>query len=209
MNTKYVLFIFGMILMTSQLNASSLSPGAEEENANKLADEAELLNELIEEKGDHQLNDKQDKPQQSQSSDSQRVSEILRLAPKNLIDPFLKKLLRSYQYSLEAAAQTPYGDSNSDESSIENTDADIENDFRHQIDEISKRSSQNLTKKDVRRHQVSRWDIGYGKRASSGKSKAFMDAMYGKRSNVATGQKQLPKTSFGRRQQWDLQYGRK
>jgi hypothetical protein len=58
--------------------------------------------------------------------------------------------------------------------------------------------------KNIRRQQAARWDIGFGKRASgpnSLKSKMFMDALYGKRSGM--------KHSFGRKQQWDIQYGKK
>ncbi|CAF0716015.1 unnamed protein product [Brachionus calyciflorus] len=60
--------------------------------------------------------------------------------------------------------------------------------------------------KDFRRQQAARWDIGFGKRATNNfKSKSFMDALYGKRSGI----KHInPKVSFGRKQQWDIQYGK-
>lgn len=58
--------------------------------------------------------------------------------------------------------------------------------------------------RELRRQQAARWDIGFGKRAVNLKGKSFMDAMYGKRSN-----KFLQKPTFGRKQQWDIQYGRK
>ena len=58
--------------------------------------------------------------------------------------------------------------------------------------------------KGNRRQQAARWDIGFGKRSQ--KPKAFMDALYGKRNYV---KHSVPKVSFGRKQQWDIQYGRK
>ena len=75
------------------------------------------------------------------------------------------------------------------------------------------------SKRNNRRQQAARWDIGFGKRnAPSGfkKQKSFMDALYGKRSQFfdslygKRGLKNLNnKYSFGRRQQWDIQYGRR
>lgn len=60
--------------------------------------------------------------------------------------------------------------------------------------------------KEMRRQQTARWDIGFGKRAY--KPKAFMDALYGKRSNLFYKQTS-PKLAYGRKQQWDIQYGRR
>lgn len=61
--------------------------------------------------------------------------------------------------------------------------------------------------RDLRRQQAARWDIGFGKRASLMKQpKPFMDALYGKRTSLKS---LSPKASFGRKQQWDIQYGRK
>ena len=60
--------------------------------------------------------------------------------------------------------------------------------------------------KEMRRQQAARWDIGFGKRAY--KPKAFMDALYGKRSNLFYKQTS-PKLAYGRKQQWDIQYGRR
>lgn len=60
--------------------------------------------------------------------------------------------------------------------------------------------------------KASRWDIGFGKRVPhNSKSKSFLDATYGKRnSNGLRYPSYNPRTySYGRRQQWDLQYGRK
>ena len=76
---------------------------------------------------------------------------------------------------------------------------------------LEKRSKNVLTKKDsnseqrnnLRRQQAARWDIGFGKRAGH-KSKSFMDALYGKRSHKNLS----PKVSFGRKQMWDIQYGK-
>ena len=68
-----------------------------------------------------------------------------------------------------------------------------------------------------RRQQAARWDIGFGKRQANKnikKQKPFMDALYGKRSQFFDslyGKRTKivhPKYSFGRRQQWDIQYGR-
>lgn len=61
--------------------------------------------------------------------------------------------------------------------------------------------------KEMRRQQAARWDIGFGKRAAY-KPKAFMDALYGKRSNLFYKQTS-PKLAYGRKQQWDIQYGRR
>jgi predicted transcriptional regulator len=78
---------------------------------------------------------------------------------------------------------------------------------------LEKRSKNVLAKKDsnseqrnnLRRQQAARWDIGFGKRANGHKSKSFMDALYGKRSHKNLS----PKVSFGRKQMWDIQYGKK
>lgn len=80
---------------------------------------------------------------------------------------------------------------------------------------INKRSRGGISKKespseqrnrDMRRQQAARWDIGFGKRGGNGghKPKSFIDAMYGKRNSI-----KFPKLAYGRKQQWDIQYGRK
>ena len=53
-----------------------------------------------------------------------------------------------------------------------------------------------------RRQQAAKWDIGFGKRAVQRNQKSFFDALYGKRSAKNS------KLAFGRKQQWDIRYGR-
>jgi hypothetical protein len=77
-----------------------------------------------------------------------------------------------------------------------------------------KESPSEQRNRDLRRQQAARWDIGFGKRAApsqqgSLKAKSFMDALYGKRSSIQGGKHSGGKASFGRKQQWDIQYGRK
>lgn len=59
--------------------------------------------------------------------------------------------------------------------------------------------------RELMRKQAARWELGFGKRAGA-KSKSFMDALYGKRSFLRnTANPQI----FGRKQHWDIQYGKK
>lgn len=121
-------------------------------------------------------------------NDSQQLSEHA---------PVLRNILTNYMND-----HLFTGDSIESEESIENDSHDL----------MNKRSSyvpRNVQKKDsqqLRRQQAARWDIGFGKRAPLGKSKQFMDALYGKRSGAP---KLVRPGNFGRRQQWDIQYGRK
>lgn len=72
---------------------------------------------------------------------------------------------------------------------------------------LSKKESPDQRNKDFRRQQAARWDIGFGKRGyNKMPNKAFLDALYGKRSN---NKNVSPKIAFGRKQQWDIQYGRR
>jgi hypothetical protein len=61
--------------------------------------------------------------------------------------------------------------------------------------------------REMRRQHTARWDIGFGKRAV--KSNAFMNAMYGKRSGLGSKNAGAAKALYGRKQQWDIQYGRR
>ena len=66
----------------------------------------------------------------------------------------------------------------------------------------------------TRRQQAARWDIGFGKRDSTTnkfkkqRPSQFFDSLYGKRSSLKSILNPKSKYSFGRRQQWDIQYGR-
>ena len=87
------------------------------------------------------------------------------------------------------------------------------------LKETDSDSASSLDKRDGtkrnsnRRQQAARWDIGFGKRdVSLNKFKKqrpsqFFDSMYGKRS-LKSILNPKSKYSFGRRQQWDIQYGR-
>ncbi len=55
--------------------------------------------------------------------------------------------------------------------------------------------------KQHRRHQAARWDIGFGKRSNLFKRNQFLDILFGKRAQ--------PKLDFGRKQFWDVHYGKK
>ena len=129
--------------------------------------------------------------------------ELEALARANaFMNAYLRQLIRQrqeQQQELMAENDSPNGD-DSDE----------------QQQQLMEKRSRSLTKKEspleqqrnkeMRRQLAARWDIGFGKRAY--KPKSFMDALYGKRSNLFN--KQLhPKFAYGRKQQWDIQYGRK
>ena len=87
-----------------------------------------------------------------------------------------------------------------------------------ELNQYDQDSASSLDKRDGskrnsnRRQQAARWDIGFGKRDSSLKLKKqrpsqFFDSLYGKRSMKSI-LNPKSKYSFGRRQQWDIQYGK-
>ena len=145
-----------------------------------------------------------------------------RLPFKLVLTPYLYNLILKEQLKYNAhpaaAADTSAEDWSSDYDNEEENTNNV-NELENNEDSysgfvqkraLSKKESPNEQRnRDLRRQQAARWDIGFGKRAAGGsmKTKSFMDALYGKRSG---GLKHLsPKTSFGRKQQWDIQYGRK
>lgn len=72
-------------------------------------------------------------------------------------------------------------------------------------EDYDKRYKKNSPFRDYRR-QTARWDIGYGKRGGI-KASPFLDVLYGKRNG--NGLRLFnPKMTFGRKQQWDIQYGK-
>jgi hypothetical protein len=114
----------------------------------------------------------------------------------------------------EYAAVVDNNDDEDNESESDDADIQVADSLSNYL---QKRSKTYLAKKespfdqrsrDLRRQQAARWDIGFGKRAQGGikPPKPFMDALYGKRSGIKHAH---PKIAYGRKQQWDIQYGRK
>lgn len=77
------------------------------------------------------------------------------------------------------------------------------NDEFESEEDYDKRNKKSTPFKDYRR-QTARWDIGYGKRGEI-KTSPFFNILYGKRSGLRYFN---PKMTFGRKQQWDIQYGK-
>lgn len=106
----------------------------------------------------------------------------------------------------------------SDESNIMKDAEDGDNkkyiDIKDLVKIMNKRNTQR-TREMIHNKQKALWDIGFGKRFSTslqdfslekrGKSKSFMDAIYGKRSSRVSKSKPV---QFGRKQHWDLQFGK-
>ncbi|RMZ94872.1 hypothetical protein BpHYR1_026537 [Brachionus plicatilis] len=82
-------------------------------------------------------------------------------------------------------------------------EANLGDDEAESEESYDKRYKKDSPFRDYRR-QTARWDIGYGKRGGM-KPNAFLDALYGKRSSLKFFN---PKMTFGRKQQWDIQYGK-
>lgn len=143
------------------------------------------------------------------------VDELESLAKANaFINAYLRQLIRQRQMmEQQQEAQQLIDDDLSGNDELNGDDEASSNGI---VEKRSSARSMALSKKEspieqqrnkeMRRQQAARWDIGFGKRAY--KPKSFMDALYGKRSNLYN--KQLhPKFAYGRKQQWDIQYGRK
>jgi len=123
-------------------------------------------------------------------NDLQRLPFKVVLTPRYLGADLMEKLKNGHFESLIELLKSKLNEENEDDS--------ITNESEEQLrDQQIKRNS------GSRRQQASRWDIGFGKRAWTQKS--FMDALYGKRSSLKTFN---PKVSYGRKQQWDIQYGK-
>ena len=112
------------------------------------------------------------------------------LTPRYLGADLMEKLKNGHFESLIELLKSKLNEENEDES--------ITNESEEQL-----REQQIKRNGGSRRQQAARWDIGFGKRAWTQKS--FMDALYGKRSSLKAFN---PKVSYGRKQQWDIQYGK-
>jgi hypothetical protein len=96
--------------------------------------------------------------------------------------------------------------------SAEDSDEDDDEEYINNVFlELSKRNLQKYREMMFNKHKAL-WDIGFGKRSNSfqdsefgkrAKSKSFMDAVYGKR-----GLSKSKAVPFGRKQHWDLQFGK-
>jgi hypothetical protein len=97
------------------------------------------------------------------------------------------------------AVEEYYPGSSSSNSDDTDTDALNENSIElNKKDMSSFGKDLNERSKQYRRHQAARWDIGFGKR-NLYKRKPFLDVLFGKRA---------PKLDFGRKQYWDIYYGK-
>ena len=63
-------------------------------------------------------------------------------------------------------------------------------------------TKRNYNKNQFRRHQASKWDIGFGKRSSDWTGKSFLKSLFDT-------SKMKKFENFNRKQHWDVTYGRK
>jgi hypothetical protein len=140
----------------------------------------------------------------------QRLPFKLALTPR-LFGLIMREQMKHNQNHLSESENSAESSNEQLEDDEDNTEYEEDNMLAAAKRALSKKESPSEQRnRDLRRQQAARWDIGFGKRAApSQKAKSFMDALYGKRSSGQGGKHNGGKSSFGRKQQWDIQYGRK
>ena len=187
-NIFLAMLLLGII--TNEIHCSLLEPNEPESNLN-----SNKLDDLDSAKRSGEAEDK---------AVEQYLEQIQQRLPfKLVLTPYLYNLILKEQLKVNHPYEENVAGVDYDEDEMENS-----GELTEQKRALSKKESPvEQRNREFRRQQAARWDIGFGKRGSGSlKAKNFMDALYGKRSglkNVA------PKASFGRKQQWDIQYGRR
>ena len=141
-------------------------------------------------------------PEQIDNFDNDLINKYIEIGP---VDNSEEEFYIKYPLSADFEEQQSIdNDNNQQYLSIE--------DFLTAFDKRNNQKSRELLHK-----QRALWDIGFGKRFDlnsftdshmndkRGRSKSFMDAIYGKRSSRTNKNKAAP---FGRKSHWDLQFGK-
>jgi hypothetical protein len=221
MSRSKSLALYFILLTIALMQQSSLQLESEQEDGGKSSSLIEGMNELKSDNINNNNNQQLVPKSRLNLAYLQREDTLRKLPTSLLLSLYLQELRNSGHVPYWHDEENDRGAENDgeEENAIENNEEELDSESDSEIADslnnyIQKRSKSYLAKKespfdqrsrDLRRQQAARWDIGFGKRAQGFKPKAFMDAYYGKRSGIKQAH---PKISFGRKQQWDIQYGK-